>query len=234
MYSIEEVKKVNKNYEDEVNKLNKLNEKVRKINDNLDLEEVESTLTYVDSKELYKLILSRNSNKERCNEFKKIVNDKKIKEYPQINDVHYYPIINDIAFLNQENKIKLDNLIKEAYSDRNKREEINNLDMRIINFLVTNSIIEKLYIFHCNCGSWDCDDKIITQEYFNKLREYWVKEEKDETTPEEDKEMHYGCFETGCWNDGSVEVCSLKDFNEHLRRVEYKVKIKPDMTLDEI
>lgn len=46
--------------------------------------------------------------------------------------------------------------------------------------------------------------------------------------------MNYGCFETGCWNDGSIEICSLEDFNKNLRRVEYKVKIKPDTTLDEI
>lgn len=234
MYSIEEIKKVNKNYDEEVNKLNVLNENVRKVNDNLDLEEVKSKLNYAESKELYKLILSRNSNKERCEELKKIVNNKKVEEYPQINDVHYYPIINDIDFLNKEKRIKLDTIIKEAYSNRNKREELNNLDIRIIDFLVDNSILEKLYIFHCDCGSFECDDKIITQERFNKLKDYWEKEKEDLTTHEEDREMNYGCFETGCWNDGTVEVCSLEDFNEHLRRTEYKIKIKPDITLDKI
>lgn len=234
MYSIEEVKKVNRNYEEEVNKLNILNKKVRKVNDNLDLTEVESNLNYAESKELYKLILSRNSNKERCEELKKIVNNKKVKEYPQINDVHYYPIINDIDILNKDKKLKLDTIIKEAYYNRNKREELNNLDTRIIDFLIDNSVLEKLYIFHCDCGSFECDDKIITQERFNKLKDYWDKEKEGLTTHEEDKEMNYGCFETGCWNDGTVEVCSLEEFNEHLRRIEYRIKIEPDITLDKI
>lgn len=191
-------------------------------------------LTYIEAKELYKLILNRNSNKERCEELKKIVENKKIKEYPQIKDVHYYPVINNIDFLNNEEKIKLDKLIKEAYNNRNKREELINIDTKIVEFLENNSILEKLYIFHCNCGSIECDDKIITQERFNKLKDYWKKEKEGLTTNEEDEEMNYGCFETGCWNDGSIEICSLEDFNKNLRRVEYKVKIKPDTTLDEI
>lgn len=234
MYSIEEIKRINATYDEEVKKLKILNESVKKINDNLDLEEVKSNLNYAEAKELYKLILSRSNDKDKCNEFKKIVNDKKVEEYPQINDVHYYPIINSIDFLTKEEKIKLDTFIKDAYRDRRKRDEISYLDTEIIDFLATNSIIEKLYIFHCTCGSMECDDKIIPQERFDKLKEYWEKEMQGLTTHEEDREMNYGCFETGCWNDGTVEICSLEDFNEHLIRVEYKVKAEPDMTLDKI
>lgn len=234
MYSINEIKKSNENYDNKSKELHILCDEVRKINDNLDLEEVKNTLQYSEAKELYELILSRNSNKERCEELKNIVENKKLEEYPQINDVHYYPVINNIDFLDKKAKIKLDELIKDAYNNRNARENIKYLDSKIIDFLVDNSIVEKLYIFHCDCGSWECNDKIITQETFNKLKYYWEKALTDETTHEEDEEMHYGCFETGCWNDGSIEICSLEDFNEHLRRIEYKVKVEPDMTLDRI
>lgn len=234
MNSIEIIRNINKNYDEEVQKLDVLNTKVRAANDDLDLEEVKSKLTYLEAKDLYKLILSRSNNKEKCEEFKKIVDDKKIKEYPQINDVHYYPIINDMNFLEKEKRIKLDILIKDAYRNRNIRENLNNLDTNILDFLVENSILEKIYIFHCNCHSIECEDKIITQDRFDKLKKYWEKSYNDETTPEEDQEMRYGCFETGCWHGDSVEVCSLEDFNEHLRRIEYKVIKEPDLTLDKL
>lgn len=234
MYSIEEIKKVNKEYDEESNRLKVLGEKVREINDKLDLTEVESKLSYIEAKKLYKLILSRSNDKSMCERMKKIVDDKKIKEYPEIMDVHYYPIIKDIDFLDNDEKIALDKLIKNSYRNRRCAADIETLNEDTINFLIDNDILEKRYIFHCDCGSFDCDDKVITQERFDRLKEYWIKAEQGLTTDEEDEGMRYGCFETGCWNDGSIEICSLNDFNDNLRRIEYKVKIEPDMTLDDI
>lgn len=234
MYSIEELKEINKRYDEETDKLRLFNEQVREVNDNVDLDEIKSKLSYKEAKELYKLILSRSNNKARCEEIKKIVEDKKIEEYPQIKDVHYYPIIKNIDFLSNKEKISLDRFIKDSYRNRRYAEDIEDLDDRIKDFLIDNNIIEKRYIFHCDCGSFECDDKVVTQERFDKLKDYWIKEEQGLTTHEEDEEMRYGCFETGCWNDGSVEICSLDDFNDNLRRIDYKVLLEPDMTLDNI
>lgn len=234
MHSIDEIRKVNKHYDEEVKKLNTIYENVRQINNNINLEEVKSTLNYAEAKELYELIQRRSSDEKIRHEFKQILNDKKIKEYPKINDVHYYPIINKIDSLSKDEKIKLDNLIKESYTSCRKAKEIKHLDTDIIEFLSNNSIIEKLYVFHCTCESIECSDKIITQDRFEKLKRYWEKSKNSLTTDEEDEEMRYGYFETGCYYDGSIEVCSLEDFNKNLLEVKYKVKSKPDMTLDYI
>lgn len=234
MYSTNEIKKVNKRYEEEVQILNSFCNEVRKMNDNIDLEEVKNTLNYAEAKELYKLILSCNSNSDRCEELKTIVKDKKIKEYPQILDVHYYPVIKEIDFLTDDKTILLDKIIKGAYKNARKSRELSKMDFKVLKFLIDKEMIEKIYVFRCNCGSDECYDKEITQKHFDKLKDYWEKELKDETTHEEDAQMNYGCFSTGCWNDGDVEVSCLEDFNEHMRFVKYKVIKEPDMTLDKI
>lgn len=236
MYSVSEIIKTNKHYEEEAKKLNELWRKTKEANDKLDLEEVKNNLNYADSKKLYQILSTGSNNKEKCEELKKIVYDKKVKEYPQIKDVHYYPIINTIDFLDKENKIKLDILLKESYQNAHKQKKLKNiLDEKTINFLIDNAILERLYIFHCDCDNdFYCDDKIITEEQFDKLKTYWQKQAEGTNTDEDDEYMHYGCFEVGCSNDNFIEVSCLSDFNKYLRRVEYKVKLKPDTTLDEI
>lgn len=236
MYSVSEILKINKHYEEEAKKLSELWRKTMEANDKLDLEEVKNNLNYADSKKLYEILFKSSNNKEKCEELKKIVYDKKVKEYPQIKDVHYYPIINNIDFLDRENKIKLDILLKESYQNARKQRKLKNLlDEKVINFLIDNGILERLYIFHCDCDdNFYCDDKIITQERFDKLKLYWEKQLAGTNTDEDDEETLYGCFEVGCRNDNFIEVSCLSDFNKYLRRIEYKVKSKPDMTLDEI
>lgn len=236
MYSVSEILKINKHYEEEAKKLSELWRKTMEANDKLDLEEVKNNLNYADSKKLYEILFKSSNNKEKCEELKKIVYDKKVKEYPQIKDVHYYPIINNIDFLDRENKIKLDILLKESYQNARKQRKLKNLlDEKVINFLIDNGILERLYIFHCDCDdNFYCDDKIITQERFDKLKLYWEKQLAGTNTDEDDEETFYGCFEVGCSNDNFIEVSCLSDFNKYLRRIEYKVKSKPDMTLDEI
>jgi len=235
MYSIAEILKANENYEIEKEKLSQLSTTVRGINDNLDLEEVKLSLNYAQIKELYRLILSRNNNHERLGILKEIMINKKILEHPQLNDVHYFPAISEINFISNEAAIALDILIKSAYKNRRALQQLRDMDSQIIDFLIEKSIIEKVYIFHCTCESDECSDEEISQEMFDKLKAYWKKgEDGEETTKEEDNSINYGCFETGCWNDGTVEICSLKDFDEHLIRIDYKVKVKPDMTLDNL
>lgn len=235
MSSINEVINANNLYEEKTEQLSKLRNKTKLINNELDLDEVKNTLNYTKAKEIYQKVSYSMDDKDKRILFRKIIEDKKINEYPEILDVHYYAIIKQIDFLNNDEKVNLDIQIKEAYNERRNIEGLLNLEPRILDFLIKNKILEKQYIFHCDCNDNECGDKIISQEKFDKLKNYWYKESEGiETTKEEDKEMWYGCFETGCWNDGSVEIYSLETFNENLRRIEYDVIQKPDMTLDNI
>jgi len=236
MYSVAEILQMNKHYNDESQKLHELWLKTKEANEQLDLEEVKNNLNYSESKKLYEILFTSISNKEKCEELKQIVYDKKVEEYPQIKDVHYYPKINDIDFLDKDAKIKLDILLKEAYQNSRKQKQLTNvLDNKTIDFLIDNNIIERLYLFYCDCdNSFDCLDKIITQEQFDTLQLYWHKAAKGITTDEEDEYMRYGCFEVSCANDNFIEISCLSDFNKYLKRIEFKVKEKPDTTLDKI
>lgn len=236
MSSILEVINANELYEKERIKLDKLCSETRLINDSLDLEEVRKNLDYAKTKELYITLLCRINDKDKLNKLKNIMSNKKEEEYPEILKVHYYPIIKEIDFLSEENKIELDKILKECYGSGIQRSLLySNLDKKVLNFLIENKVLEKEYIFHCNCDDEECYDKVITQDYFDKLKDYWNKEQQGiETTHEEDEQLNYGCFSTDCWNDGNVEISSLDDFNKNLRRVDCKFIQKPDMTLDDI
>lgn len=234
MYSIEDILKANKKYEEELKKFEEIQKEIRNINNNINLDDVKLNMNYSEAKELYKLILSRSNNKDMIKNFKDILEDKKAEEYPEIKGVHYYPIIKEIDFLSEEEKIKLDILIKDASTKVSIRESLTDLDYRILDFLVNKKIIEKQYVFGCNCGSFECNEKIITEEKFNKLKQYWEKDTQGLTTEEEDKEMCYGCIYVSCWHDSDIEISCLEEFEENLRYYRYSVKVKPDLTLDNI
>lgn len=234
MYSIKEIKEANKHYDNEKEKLDELLKEVRTINSNIDLTDVKNNLNYEQTKELYKMIRYR-SNDEKNKELKEIMEIKKSLEYPEITGIHYYPIIKTIDFITEKEKIELDILIKDANKNRKVLRKIRDLDERVLNFLIDKDIIEKVYIFHCECESDECYDTEITQEQFDTFKDYWERLKiEGGTTKEEDKYMNYGCFETGCWNDGNVEVSSLEEFNQHLRYTDFRIKTKPDLTLDNI
>lgn len=233
-YSIEEIMKANELYIQEEKKLTSLYEKVKEMNLNLDLEEVKK-LNYMEAKKIHSNLVGIFIDSDFDKEFRKILKDKKEKEYPQFNNVHYYPIINGMDFLSKKDKIKIDKLIKEGFISKRKREEIKYLNKKIIDFLVKHSIIEKVYIFHCNCYSDECFDEIVTQEQFEKLKRYWDKKNNgEEITIKEVEEANYGCIYIPCFYDGGYEIDTIDSFNKHLKSVEYRVIAKPDMTLDYI
>lgn len=235
MISISEILNANRLYDEENTRLKELYDKTVAINEQIDIEEIKA-IKYAEIKDLYNLLQFRINNKNLLDEIINIKEQKKLEEYPEILDVHYYPEIKEIDFLTKDEKINLDIILQKAYSVRgNYGAIISDLDDKIKYFLISKNILRKQYIFHCTCDGDECFDKVITQEYFDKLKIYWEKERNnEEITDEEDKELNYGCFETGCWNDGSLEIHSLDTWNKHLRRIEYKVIKKPDMSLDVI
>lgn len=236
MKTIAQVIEANNHYKEEQKRINELYTKLTLISDELDLEEVKTTLNYLEIKDLYNLMLYCFNNKEIESSLHKIMEEKKIKEYPEILGVHYYPIIKDIDSISDEKKIDLDKMIKDAFSKYNVRVKLSKqIEPKILDFLIENKVLSKEYVFHCTCDGEDCYDEFVSQERFNKLKEYWSKESEGiETSHKEDREMDYGYIEIGCWNDGSLEIGCLDDFNTHLRKVRYKVIQKPDMTLDNI
>lgn len=236
MNKIAQVIEANNHYKEEKKRVNELYTKLTLINDEIDLEEVKNTLNYLETKDLYYLMIYCFNNKEIESSLCKIMTEKKLKEYPEILGVHYYPIIKDIDSISEEQKVVLDKLIKDAFSKYNVRVKLSKqIEPNVLEFLVENKILKKEYVFHCTCDDEECYDEFVSQERFDKLKEYWNKQSEGiETSHEEDNEMGYGYIEVGCWNDGYIEIGSVEDFNKHLRRVEYKVLQEPDMTLDNI
>ena len=94
----------------------------------------------------------------------KIINEKKIQEYPELLGVHHYPEIKELDCISEEDKIKLDNYILHlglsSYIQKgsNKWFELSKnwekgIQEKVIKFLEDNKIVEKYYKITFCCES---------------------------------------------------------------------------------
>ncbi len=235
--SVKEILEANEYYRAKNEELNKIYKQTKEMNSLIDLDEVKKALNYKETKDLYEIICYSISDKEVEKELVKIMNNKKIKEYPQILDVHYYPEINEIELLTKEEKIKLDILIKDVSMKPRDKYRISELDNKLINSLCSKGILEKRYSFSCHCNSIECDTEYITEmrkKAFYNYHKFDYESATNEEIAEHEDKFNEGYFEVGCWNDGGYEVCSIEDFENNMGHIDYKVIKEPDMTLDKI
>jgi len=232
--SVEEVLKANQLYLEEEKRFNELQRVTKWQNSIIELGEVREKLSYAETKKLYSFMCRIGVEREVVDNLKNILEEKKAKEYPEVNEVKYYPATKEIDWLNEDQKVSLDKMLKESYNNFIKARDIELLEPRIIRFLMQNGIIERIYVFGCGCGRGDCSEKEITEKFLSKLKMYWLKQAKGTTTKEEDMEMGYGYFEIDCWNDRDIEICSLEDFKNNVRSVRYEVIKKPNLTFEEV
>lgn len=230
MYSVKEILEKNKEYKNADNIALKKYQELKDMSSNIDLEDVKK-LSYQEVKEFFKLIIYMN-NDETTSNVKEIMEAKKAELYPEILGIHYFKEIKEIDFISEEEKIKLDRLL----SKRNiKRNEINSLDEKVVNFLLEKKILEKNYVVSCShYHNFDCQERVFTSEKVEKLKSYWKKlSNGEETTDEEDEELNCGCFELYCDYD-RIEITNLEEFEEHLYEIRYKLIKNPDRTLDNL
>jgi hypothetical protein len=197
-----------------------------------------NNMTYLDAKKIYNKLWYKLS-KENVQDMQEMLENKKFLEYPLINDVHYYPIVNEIPNINLEQRLHIDKSLKKAYFKK-ENAELYIKDKQIINFLLEKHIIEKVYIFRCNCSeNDDCTPEYITQDQYDDFMSYHNLI-NDKNMTEDEKDVYWdenfqdGHFEVGCWNGEGYEVCDIDDFNKHLNCIRYKVIIKPDISLDDL
>lgn len=207
------------------------------INKTINLDDFKN-MSYLETKKIYKKLWYKLSN-ENTEDMKEMLENKKQLEYPIINDVHYYPIVNEIPNLSLEQRLHIDKSLRKAHTKR-ENFEVYIKDTSIIDFLLEKHILEKVYIFKCNClEDDDCTPEFITQDRYDDFMSFHnLINDKDMTDDEKDAywDEHFqdSHFEVGCWNGEGYEVCDIDEFNKHLNCIRYKVIIKPDTSLDDL
>lgn len=206
-------------------------------------------LAYDKAREVFNILKYNLEYNTERKQFENILKELKIKKYPILNKGHYYPIINEMNFLTDKQKHDLDEFLERfensyvmiGCSAWYNLKFDKGLEDKIFNFLYDNGIVQKTYAIYCTCGSPECSPRIITEEEYNKFIDYHsiTQEDIDKMTDEEyedyDKRWgEEGYFESGCWNDGDVEVCSIDDLKEHCRLYRYKNVTEANRKLDEI
>lgn len=117
----------------------------------------------------------------------KLIEEKKLEEYPQLKGVHHYPEVDEIEFLSEDEKIKLDTYLSRlrpnysyilmgssAWGDiftSNHLEEVHIEGEQTISFLDSKGIIQKNYQIYCPC----CHGRvsICEQEQIIECLEYF-------------------------------------------------------------
>ncbi len=238
-FSVKEIVDANLRYKELENNVHELYKELKKVNSMIDLEEVQRDLNYGQVKELFNMLSYSISEKDVQDELEKIMDNKKIEEYPKILGVHYYPIIKEMDFISEERKIELDRFIEGCNRRASLKRDISiELNSEEIKFLVDNEILEPIYSFYCNCCG-NCEPELITQSQKDKFYEYhnfdYKNKTKEEICKHQEDNFGDGYIEVGCWNDGYYEVTNIEEFEHNVsEHIKYNIKVKPDMTLDNI
>ena len=215
-----------------------------KAND-IDLDEV-IKLPYKEIKDLNLLLNTKvclNTNFRL--QLKELEESKKLEEYPELLDAHYFPELRQLEFLKQDERKLLDYNLKRYYKyykirsfyifeDLNLNKEIR---IKIINFLLENKIIERLYMFECGCYSDECSPKLVTQEERDRFYN-WHNFDYDNATDDE-VGVHEDNYKDGyiyieCCNDEEKEITTIEEFKKELKCIVYRIIKKPDYSLDNI
>lgn len=220
--------------------------KVKQKLENINIDEFKF-LKYKEMKEICNLLKYKVDN-NLMNKLLKIKNDKKIEEYPELLDAHYFKEILQLDYMNKQQRKELDDTLNrfkkwdnineyrifEKYSSNPINKE---LRRKVLKFLIENKIIEEVYVFNC-----DDEIKCISKEYRDKFYRYFELLDKDaegSITKEEYKELikieenGYCEFYVDGYYSGGYCVDSIEDFENNMK-ISYKVIKEPDLSLDEV
>jgi len=180
----------------------------------------------------------------------KIIEQKKLEEYPELLGVHHYPEIKEIDFLSKEQKVELDEYLykigvnKYAYPASPLWRELfgkwdNEIRMSVLQFLENKQIIERYYdIYICD----NCDESTgFSYKELSQFIEYFIiKENINNNLSDEEINKYYiteellnykGCCQE-CGNDKQFTKEELINEIAQTHNRFYKI-IKPrDKTYD--
>ena len=214
-------------YKDELVRLANKSKEIEKLLSNLNSNRLEK-MSYSEIRDFYKKVEAF-VDKETEIRIMNIKNRKKGEEYPDWLGVHYFPEIKEMTWLTAEEQREIDQTL--AHCPNNK---IGKFSTEIIQFLIDKNIISKRYTLACDCDCWDCEERVLTEDYVTALKAYWEKEKAGiTTTTEENENCNYGVVEIYC-NYEIIEITCLEEFERYLTTVSYKKEKSPDTTLDKI
>lgn len=154
-------------------------DKYKEFNDFLNGLDIESFKKFnrEELKEFYNALRDNDRQRYLSLEIYKLMEEKKKEEFPQLLKVHNYPMLDEIDFLNEEEKVKLDQLLlsfgKNSYFGATNRkwiEFINKFDNkdeiaeRILKFLLDKKMISTSYEIELCCNR-----AVVTYEQLEKI-----------------------------------------------------------------
>ena len=220
--------------------------KVKQKLENINIDEFKF-LKYKEMKEICNLLKYKVDN-NLMNKLLKIKNDKKIEEYPELLDAHYFKEILQLDYISKQQRKELDYTLNrfkkwgnineyrifEEYSSNPINKE---LRRKVLNFLIENKIIEEVYVFYC-----DDEIKCISKEYRDKFYRYFELLESEDNINFSNKEYEelrnleengYCEFYVDGYYSGGYCVDSIEYFEKNMK-ISYKVIKEPDLSLDEV
>ncbi|MFF2531609.1 hypothetical protein ACFVS2_22135 [Brevibacillus sp. NPDC058079] len=170
-------------------------------------------------------------------EIGKIIEAKKVEEFPQILGIHHYPDLKEIDFLSEETKLKLDKhlihfRVGEHFNSFYKFAQSNERLEKLENFLVEKGIAERFYILLCpHCSQGYLTEPLLKNE-FELL-------EKDIKAIENDEEFEMfecdGRIDRYCMTcEDYADLTKLKDEERFIVKDILKMAKERDTTYDHV
>lgn len=168
----------------------------------------------------------------------RIIDAKKLEEYPELLQVHNFPALKEIDFMTEEQKIKLD----ERMSGFRVGEYVGGISRfvsdykKLEHFLVDKGIAERVYYLQCSCEEQFLSDMLseedkvkleeIMKKEYNGLIEKWTKEDK-EFYDKKVQEYCADCYAASEYHDANRQLERGQLFFKELLRM----KVERDNSL---
>ncbi|WPS85506.1 hypothetical protein SMD22_00155 (plasmid) [Brevibacillus halotolerans] len=169
-------------------------------------------------------------------EIAKIIEAKKIEEFPQILGIHHYPDLQEIDFLNEETKLELDKYLSRSrvgkYVSLYRFSKSNEALQKLENFLIEKGVVERLYVLICP----HCSDGYLTKPLLKNELEALEKDikgiESDEDCEAFETDDHFLLF---CMNCEDFPILTkLKEEEGFVVKEVLKLTKKRDTTYDNV
>jgi hypothetical protein len=161
--------------EDRQKEINFLNKKLKEYCNQLNVDDVRS-LNYSEIKKLYLV-----AGDYLSDDIKKIYEEKRLEEHPELKKAIYFPELNDIDFLTKAKIKKIDTLLGKSWNKKgffvmNAFYKAANLygkeREKFDDFACRKGIFKKNYSFYCKCGR--CKSHFISETEYNRMKDYYV------------------------------------------------------------
>ena len=128
-------------------------------------------------RELIEFLDEINDIKERLItlDVRKLIEQKKLEEYPELLGVHHYPELNEIKFLTEDLLIKLDEELARNRGNHTNFRILSSdihweLHEKVYEFLVDKGILIKKIHLVCPCG----ESEWLSRDFDEKYKEQWI------------------------------------------------------------